>query len=284
MNNQESIILVTGATGQQGGATVRHLLAKAWPVRALTRDPHKPAAQALAAHGVEVVGGDLEDRASLDKALAGVYGVFSIQQFYGIGPEGETRQGKALADAAKAAGVQHFVYTSVGSAERHTRIPHFESKFAIEQHIRAIGLPHTILRPVGFMENYKTFSGPQLVDGVLTLSVALRPDKTSQMIAVDDIGALAALAFEKPQEFMGQALEIAGDELTMPQVAEAFSRVTGQPHRFVELPLEQVRHFDPELALMFEWFNEVGYHVNIPALRAIHPQLMTFETWLRQTN
>lgn len=282
MTNQARIILVTGATGQQGGATARHLLAKGWQVRALTRDPNKPAAQALAVQGAEVVGGDLEDRASLDKVLGGVYGVFSVQQFWGIGPEGEIRQGKNLADAAKAAGVQHFVYSSVGGAERQTGIAHFESKFTIEQYIQAIGLPVTILRPVFFMENFKRFSGPQEVDGVLTLTLALRPDKTLQMIAVDDIGALAALAFEKPQQFIGQALEIAGDELTMPQVAEVFSQVTGQPHRFVEMPLDQVRNFDAERAIMFEWFNESGYQANIPAVRAIYPQLMTFETWLER--
>jgi len=284
MTNQARIILVTGATGQQGGATARHLLAKGWRVRALTRDPNKPAAQALAAQGAEVVIGDLEDRASLDKVLAGVYGVFSVQQFLGLGSEGEIRQGKTLADAAKAAGVQHFVYTSVGGAERKTGIPHFESKFTIEQYIQAIGLPVTILRPVFFMENFKIYAGPQEVDGILTLTQPLRPDKTMQMIAVDDIGALAALAFEKPQEFIGRALEIAGDELTMPQVAEVFSRITGQPHRFVELPLEQVRTVNAEGTIMLEWFNESGYQANIPALRAIYPEMTTFETWLLKTN
>ncbi len=284
MTNQAKIILVTGATGQQGGATARHLLAKAWRVRALTRDSNKPAAQALAAQGAEVVVGDFEDRASLDRALAGVYGVFSVQQFWGIGPEGEIRQGKTLASAAKAAGVQHFVYTSVGGAERRTGIPHFESKFAIEQYLQAVDLPNTILRPVFFMENFKAFSGPQEVDGLLTLTLALRPDKTLQLIAVDDIGALAALAFEKPHEFIGQAVEIAGDELTMPQVTEAFSQVTGKPHRFVEMSLEQVRHLNPEGVVMFEWLNESGYQANIPALRAVYPQLMAFETWLRKTN
>ena len=150
----ERAILVTGATGQQGGAVVRHLRTQGFAVRALTRDGQSPAARALAAEGVEVVQGDLDDRASLDRALAGAYGVYSVQNFALTGVEGEVRQGTTLADAAKATGIQHFVYSSVGSADRQTGIPHFESKFRIEEHIRAIDLPHTILRPVFFMENF----------------------------------------------------------------------------------------------------------------------------------
>ena len=130
------IILVTGATGQQGGAVARHLLKQpGFAVRALTRDSAKPAARALAQAGAEVVRGDLDDPASVRRALEGAWGVFSVQNFMETGYEGEIRQGKALADAAKAAGVQHFVYTSVVSADRKTGLPHFESKWQIEQHI-----------------------------------------------------------------------------------------------------------------------------------------------------
>lgn len=282
MSNSEKMIVVTGATGQQGGATARHLLAQGWRVRALVRDPNKPAAQALAAKGAELVQGDLDDRASLDRALAGAYGVFSVQTFMGPdGPAGETRQGKLLADAAQAAGVQHFVYTSVGGAERKSGLPHFESKFQIEEHIRGLGLPATILRPVFFMENLRSpWMGPR--DGVL--AIGLRPTTSLQMIAADDIGAFAALAFVRAREYIGKALEIAGDSLTGPQVADAFTRATGQPVRFVEQPLEQVRSFNAEMADMFAWFNDHGYAADIPALRKLHPGLMTFETWLRKTS
>lgn len=282
MSNSEKMIVVTGATGQQGGATARHLLAQGWRVRALVRDPNKPAAQALAAKGAELVQGDLDDRASLDRALAGAYGVFSVQTFMGPdGPAGETRQGKLLADAAQAAGVQHFVYTSVGGAERKSGLPHFESKFQIEEHIRGLGLPATILRPVFFMENLRSpWMGPR--DGVL--AIGLRPTTALQMIAADDIGAFAALAFARPQEFIGKAIEIAGDALTGPQMADALTRATGQPVRFVEQPLEQVRSFNAEMADMFAWFNDHGYAADIPALRKLHPGLMTFETWLRKTS
>jgi uncharacterized protein YbjT (DUF2867 family) len=282
MSNSDKLIVVTGATGQQGGATARHLLAQGWRVRALVRDPNKPAAQELAAKGAELAQGDLDDRASLDRTLNGAYGVFSVQTFMGPeGPVGETRQGKRLADAAKAAGIQHFVYTSVGGAERKSGLPHFESKWQIEEHIRSLGLPATILRPVFFMENLRSpWMGPR--DGVL--AVALSPSTALQMIASDDIGAFAALAFARPQEFIGKALEIAGDSLTMPQVAEAFTQVSGQPVRFVEQPLEQVRSFNAEMGDMMAWFNDHGYAADIPALRKLRPGLLTFEAWLRKTS
>jgi uncharacterized protein YbjT (DUF2867 family) len=281
MSNNDKIILVTGATGQQGGATARHLLAQGWQVRALTRDPKSPASQALAAAGAEIVQGDLYDRASLDRVLKGSYGVFSVQNFWlpDVGADGEIRQGRIVADAAKAAGVKHFVYTSVGGAERKTNIVHFDSKWEIEEYIRSLGLPATVLRPVFFMENLASpMMGPR--DGVL--AIALKPTTTLQMIAVDDIGTFAAFAFARPAEYIGKTLEIAGDSLTMPQVAETMTRVTGQPVHFVEVPLEQVRAFSEENATMFAWFNEHGYEADIAALRRLHPELMTFDQFLRR--
>jgi uncharacterized protein YbjT (DUF2867 family) len=281
MSSDDRVILVTGATGKQGGAVAKHLLAQGWRVRALVRDPNSPAAKALAARGVELARGDLEDRASLEAAVRGAYGVFSVQTFMGPeGPAGETRQGQLLADVAKAAGVQHFVYSSVGGAERHTGVPHFESKWQIEEHIRALGLPATIFRPVYFMENLRApWSAPR--DGVL--AVGLRPTTRLQMLGVDDIGAFVALAFARPQEFSGKEIELASDALTMPEVADAFTRVTGQPVRFVEVPIEQVRSASPELAKMYAWFNDHGYDADIERLRGLYPGLTNFETWLRQT-
>jgi uncharacterized protein YbjT (DUF2867 family) len=283
MDRSSNIILVTGATGQQGGSTARHLLTNGWRVRALTRDPNKGAAQALAQMGAEVVRGDNEDRAALDAALKDVYGVFSVQNNWlpNVGIDGEVRQGKLIADAAKAADVQHFVYTSVGGAERNTGIPHFESKWQIEQYIHALGLRATVLRPVAFMENYN-WSRPAILSGTLA-SIGLRPDKAQQMIAIDDIGALAALAFERPQEFIGRAIEIAGDELTEPQIAETFSRVIGRPIQLGQMPFDPNQQPDPEYLKMFQWFNDEGYQADIPALRRLYPPLKTLETWLRQT-
>ena len=190
-------------------------------------------------------------------------------------------QGRNLADAAKAAGVKHFVYSSVGGAERGSGVAHFESKWQVEQHIRALGLPATILRPVFFMENFffPNFRQP-ILEG--TLNWELRPDTRLSLIAVDDIGAFAALALEKPDEFIGQAIEIGGDELTPPEVAEHFSAVIGRPVQFVEQSMDQIRSFDSEMAAMLQWFIDEGYQIDIPALRAIHSQLLTFEEWLRK--
>ncbi len=278
MKSTQGTILVTGATGKQGEAVARHLLSGGWQVRALTRDPLKPGAQALAKLGAEVVTGDFDQRTSIDRALAGAYGVFSVQNWE-AGAAREIQQGKTFADAARAAGVKQFVYSSVGGAERNTGILHFDSKWEIEQHVRALGLPATILRPVFFMDNFNSPNfRPAILQGTLTL--ALRPARTMQMIAVDDIGGFAALAFEKPGEYIGRAFELAGDELTMPQVAEAFSRVLGRTVRFVEQPIEQVRSFSKEYAVMFEWFNREGYKADIASLRALYPGLHNFQAWL----
>jgi uncharacterized protein YbjT (DUF2867 family) len=283
MNNSDKTILVTGATGQQGGATVKHLLAKGFKVRALTRNRKSDKAQALIAQGVEVVEGDMQNRASLDAALQGVYGVFGVQNFWlpGVGAEGEIKQGQLLADAAKAAKVKHFVYTSVGSAHRNTGIPHFDSKFKIEQHIQSIGLPYTILRPVFFMDNFN-WSRPQITNGVYT-GMALRPDKGLQLIAADDIGAFAALAFEKPQEYLGKAIDLAGDELTEPQIAAAFTKVIGRTIALAQPQLPEGQQPDPEMFKMFTFFNGEGYTADIKSLRKVLPTLKTLEHYLRST-
>lgn len=283
MSNNDKIIVVAGATGQQGGATARHLLAKGWKVRALTRDAKSDKAQALAEAGAEVMQGNMEDRASLDKALKAVYGVFSVQNFWlpGVGAEGEVRQGKNIADAAKAAGVQHFVYSSVGAAHRGMGQAHFASKWEIEQHIHALGLPATILRPVSFMENYNR-SRPQITNGTFS-GFGLRPDKGLQLIAVDDVGAFVALAFVNPQEYIGKTIEIAGDELTEPQIVATLTTVIGRPVQLVPPSMPEGATPTPEQIAMFQFRNGKGYDANIPALRKLVPELRTFEQWLRAT-
>jgi len=276
------LIVAAGVTGNQGGAVARKLVeAGAWRVRGITRDPEKPAARAVADLGVELIKADLEDRASLDGALAGAYGAFSVQSSWTAGIEAEVRQGKLMAEASRDAGAKHFVYTSVGGAERSTGVPHFDSKWRIELHVGALGLPATILRPVWFMEN---FTRPDFRDAILagTLAMALRPEIRLQMIAVEDIGAFAALAFARPGQLIGKQIELAGDELSMSDTAAAFSRVMGRPVTFVQMPIERVRESSEDYALMLEWFEREGYRADIAALRAMHPGLMTFEQWLRK--
>ncbi|GII81171.1 NmrA family transcriptional regulator [Sphaerisporangium rufum] len=276
-------IVVTGATGRQGGAVARHLIDRGWAVRALVRDPDGPNAQELARRGAAITAGDLDDRESMKTALAGAYGVFSVQGFTGPdGVAGEMRQGRLLAETAAEAGVSHLVYSSVGGAERDTGIPHFASKWRIEQAIAALGLPATILRPVFFMENF-AFMGPRPAGDELVLRLALRPQTTLQMIAVDDIGRIAATVFDRRGEYLGRAIEIAGDQLTGPRIAAEFAAAAGRPVRFEQQPRAELAAWSGEVATMFDWFDQAGYQADIPALRRHHPGLHTLADWLRES-
>lgn len=271
-------ILITGATGQQGGAVAKALLAKGQTIRVMTRNPEKAAS--LAKAGAEVVKGDLTNGAILQMALRGVYGVFAMSTPFEAGMEAEVRQGIMMADAAKQAGIGHYVYTSVGSAHRHTGIPHFDSKWKVEQHIRQIGLPATILRPVWFMENFTTFAKPS-ADGVLSLP--MKPGRKLAMVALKDIGEFGAAAFMRPKEFLGQAIDLAGDELTIPETAALLTKAIGRPIRFQEFPIDQAEAaMGHDLATMFRWFNEVGYAIDVPALKQkFQIPLTTFAEWMK---
>jgi uncharacterized protein YbjT (DUF2867 family) len=273
------VILVSGATGQQGGTVARNLLERGFAVRALTRDTDKAAARELADLGAEVVSGDLEDRASIERVLDGVYGVFSVQQFFEAGYEGEVRQGVLLADAAKAAGVEHFVYSSVGSAHRETSIPHFESKWEVEEHVRASGVPYTVFRPVFFMQNWEWMRGP-ILGG--TLPQPLDPDKPLQMLDADDIGVFAGIAFEHPETWIGREVDLAGDELTMSEFAGTFSRVLGRNVDYFQVPWNDFeKQMGEESTVMYRWFNDYGYEANIAALKDEYPGLASLEQYLR---
>ncbi|GGO65270.1 NmrA/HSCARG family protein [Nonomuraea cavernae] len=280
MSNKKTV-LVTGATGGQGGAVARRLLDDGWAVRALVRGPDKQKARELKALGAELVTGDLDDPESLRAAAQGAHGVFSVQPADVADPHPavEVRQGRNVADAAQAAGVAHLVYSSVGAAGRESGVAHFETKTEIEAHIDAIGVPATVLRPVFFMENWPSML-PQAENGERVGSIALDADTSLQMIALVDIGRIAADAFDTPAEFIGKKIEIAGDELTVRQIGEVFTRVDGIPTRFERQPIEELRAGAEEVAKMFDWFDEKGYQADIAALRERYPELLTLEAWL----
>jgi uncharacterized protein YbjT (DUF2867 family) len=260
----ERTVLITGATGKQGGATARALKGKGFRLRAMTRNPQSDAARGVAeATGAEVVRGDLNDAVSLKDALKGAWGVFAVQNTWEAGVEGEEEQGKRIATLAKEAGVQHYVYTSVGSADRKTGIPHFENKSRIEDTIRALGFPsHVILRPVFFMEN---LTSPWFLNGD-AMYAAMPPALKLQMIATEDIGKYAARAFTDAEQINRREIDLAGDEVTMPEAAAALSQGLGRPISFVQIPIADVRKNSEDFAQMLEWFERVGYDVDIPAL------------------
>jgi uncharacterized protein YbjT (DUF2867 family) len=263
---QKKLLLITGATGKQGGATIRHLLKDgAFELRAMTRNPESEAAQGLAQQGVQVVQGDLDDEASIDKALAGAWGVFGVQNTWEAGVAKEEEQGIRLVNRAKKAGVQHFVYTSVGSAHQKTGIPHFDNKWRVEEALRAAEFPsHVILRPVSFLENLPSpmaLQGDKLVFG-------MKPDTKLQMVAVDDIGRFGAAAFKNAKEWNRAEIELAGDSITMQEAAVLLSEGLGQAITFQELPIAAVRGFSEDMALMLEWFERTGYSADIPSLES----------------
>ncbi|MCR8631607.1 NmrA/HSCARG family protein [Paenibacillus radicis (ex Xue et al. 2023)] len=275
-------VLIIGATGQQGGAAVRQLLDKGWAVRAMVRDLQKKEAIELQKLGAELVWGDLEQPSSVEEAMRDVYGVFSVQALYFDDLDKEVRHGKIVADAAAAAGVSHLVYSSVSGADRNTGITSFENKGDIERYIHNLNLPATILRPVMFMDNFKSLLEP--INELINIPYMGAEESKLQMIAVQDIGAIAAIAFSEPDKYIGKALEIAGDELTLHQIIQMISKVFESHTVAYQTPpivQEAVNEHDGTKANAF--FQREDYLANIQSVRAIHPRLLDYEAWLRLT-
>jgi uncharacterized protein YbjT (DUF2867 family) len=255
-------ILVTGGTGRQGGAAVRSLTSLGHSVRIMTRQPEKT--RGLKGVNVEVVQGDFRKRESLLSALEGMDGVFLMGTPFEEGPEAETAQGKAAIDACVKQDIGHVLYSSVCCANKRTGVPHFDSKYAVEEHLKEAGLSYTILRPVWFMENFASeeWYRPSIEKGIL--STPLSPDRPLQMVSVDDIGRMVAEVFTKPLKFVGREIELAADQLTMGQIVEEMSRVLQHPVRYEQIPDSGAeKAVGRDLALMFRWFNEHGYDVDL---------------------
>jgi uncharacterized protein YbjT (DUF2867 family) len=280
------LILVTGATGRQGGAVARELHTRGFTVRALTRDTKRPNAQTLANEGMEVVAGDFDDRTSLERAMSGVRGVYSVQNF-ADGAGTEVRHGIAVADAAARAGVSHLVYSSVDGVGRNTGVSFHESKRHIEERIRALRLPATIVRPVFFMDNW-TDMRDVIAGG--TLRWPLRPSTSLQQLARRDLAAVVADAFEYPDAWVGRVVDLAGDDLTMNEVADTFSRVLGKPVHYVHVSWAEYREsmrdatgleLGDDFSRMFQWLDRGGPDCDVTGLRKERPQLLTLERYLR---
>lgn len=263
MGNDQTV-LVTGATGQQGGAVARSLIAKGVKVLAMTRNKSK--GSDLQKLGAEVVEADLSNRDSLDSVLNGVKKVFLVCTPFESGMDAEVNQGTNMVDAAIAAGVEHLVYSSVASADKNTKIPHFETKWKIEQHINKTKIPATIIRPVFFMENfYSPWFLPMIKQGKLMFP--LPKDRKLQMVSLSDIGEFGAETFLKKQDYLGQKVDLAGDEMDMTEAVSLLSKSISKTVTFEQLPDEQaVKAMGKDFTMMFKWFDEVGYSVDIAGL------------------
>lgn len=299
-------LLITGATGKQGGAVIDALLARRpsdFLLLAVTRNAQSASAKRLAAKSpsVKLVEGDLDSVPALfqsAKKVAGslpLWGVYSVQVSMGKGVtlEGEVKQGKAIIDESVKAGVQHFVYSSVerGGDERSwsnpTPVPHFKTKHEIEHHLRnstsngKSAMGWTILRPVIFMDNLVPgFPGKVF----LTMLRDVMKEKPLQWVATKDIGFFSAEAFHNPSAWNGKAVGLAGDELTFTQLSQAFEKATGQlVGTTISLFGKALKYGVSEMGIMVEWFRDDGYKASLPEIRELHPDVTTMETWLRES-
>ena len=273
-------ILVTGATGQQGFAVANALLEGGAAIRVLVRKPDHARAQELAGRGAEVATGDFDHPDTLAEALAGVTSVFGVTTPFGGGTDAEVRHGKTLVDAAKKAGIAHFVYSSVGGADQGTGIPHFDSKYEVEKHLVASGLAYTITGPVYFYENLLfPWSIPALKEGVLRM--AMPADRKLQQVAVRDIGRFNALALRRPGDFAGKRIDYAGDDITGSEAAAILAKHAGREVAFAEQPVAEVYKQSEDLGLMYDWFNKVGYSSDLGALRRQYPEVewLDYDRW-----
>ncbi|KAF4331588.1 nucleoside-diphosphate-sugar epimerase family [Fusarium beomiforme] len=301
-------LLITGATGKQGGAVVDALLARRSPdfkILAVTRNARSASAQRLAAKSslIKLIEGNLNAVPSLFKAAretAGplpIWGVYSVQVAMGKGAtaESEIRQGKALIDESIQAGAKHFVYSSVergGDARswnNPTAVPHFQTKHQIEQYLRDMTnddrkgstMGWTILRPAIFMDSLQ----PGFVGKLfLTMLRDTIENKPLQWVATSDIGFFAAQAFTNPEAWNRKAVGLAGDELTLEELNKTFEKVTGRSAATTfSLLGKALKYGVPEIGNMVKWFKDEGYKADIAELKKTHPHIMSMEEWLRKS-
>ncbi len=279
---QSAEFLVFGATGQQGGAVARALKAKRKKVRALVRDPESVKSKALAAEGISLAIGDLFDHASINQAMAGIVGVFSVQT---SSPAGEVTdaqevwQGKAIAESALRQGVRHLVYSSGGAAGKGTTgMGHFDSKSEIEAYVRGLPIMSTITRPASFME-MMLLPGMGLPQGEFTFF--MRPEQSMQMIAVNDLGRINAEILVAPDHYAGKTIELASASVTGKDLERAFTAAAGRMITY--------RRFSDDLLAQNPFLNHLcelldtgllAGAADIPALDREFGHLTSLEEWL----
>jgi uncharacterized protein YbjT (DUF2867 family) len=281
MVDSQRKILVTGATGRQGGSLARLLLQKKHKVYALTRNTQSPAAQDLHDKGAIIIKGDLDDYDSLYQAVNDVESIFLMGTPLEDGTEGEIRRGKLMADIAKDKGIEHLVYSSGANADKNTGIPYFESKYKVEQHIKNLQIPYTIIGPTFFMEN---LLGQGLRQG--QLSLPLSPSTILQQSALDNIAEFLSLVLERRDPFLGKRIDIASDEIKGEQIANILSNESGLHIRYVQIPLDRVYQSNEDMARIYEWYEKAGTGIDITRLHQEYPEVnwLTFNNWAKNQN
>lgn len=277
------VIVVTGATGLQGGAVTRHLLNDGWYVKGLPRDVSSKRAQALAALGAEVVQGDMNDISSLRQIFDGAYGVYSVQNPFISGPGDEVAQGKHVGDAAIDAGVRHLVYSSAGIGKAGTGIPSWETKLRVENHLKTLELPLTILRPMAFME---LMTARKFFPALATWHVMpklMGPTRPVAWLSADDLGAIAAKAFADPNQFSGKELSLASDVQSLDQCRVIYREVTGKNPRHYPMPIWLFQRFGfvgKDLTTMWRWLRTATIDLDTTPTRTLLPEALTVRDWL----
>ena len=278
-------IVVMGATGLQGGAVTRHLLSAGWQVRAVSRNPQSEKAKALSTLGAEVVQGDMDKPDSLAPIFEGAYGLFNVQNPMISGMEGEIRQGKNVADAAKQAGIQHIVYGSAGVGQRETGVPSWESKLVIEDYMRSLDLPLTVLRPMAFME---LMSEKKFFPQVSTWQVMPRLMGGSTKVgwlSADDLGFIAAKAFAEPDEFIGKTLQLTSDAQSIDESRALYREVLGKNPPRYPMPVWMFERFGfvgKDLSTMWRWLRTGPLDTNTGPTLALHPNALNVRAWLEK--
>jgi uncharacterized protein YbjT (DUF2867 family) len=276
-------IFVAGATGNQGGAVARVLSANGFAVRGLTRNPDSSKAGLHRGQNIELVKGNLNDPGSIQKHLEGVYGIFSVQHFT-EGVDKEISQGISLANLGREMGISHFLFSSALGADLHSGVPAFESKFKIENHIRSLGIPFTIIRPASLFENFLI---PQVKKGILKgkLVQPLNRETVGQYVACEDIGKAALKIFQQPENFVGKSIPLSAEQWTTQEVADIFTKTLNRPVEYKKLPDLIVRIFlGRNLHTMFKWVNGAVRvdKKDIETSRALFPDLLSLSSWVAQ--
>ena len=275
-------IFVTGATGNQGGAVAASLIKNGFTIKVLTRNVDSVKAQNLQKLNVELIKGDLNDLNTYRNHLKDVDGIFSVQTFEN-GIDKEIKQGIDLSNLAKEYGVNHFLYSSVAGADLNTGIPHFESKYKIENYIKQLGLPYTIIRPNSLFENFLI---PQVRNRILKgkLSSPINRIKTQQFISAVDIGEISADIFLNKDRYLGKTITIGSEEMDMQQVAATFSEVLGKEISYQKFPMLIVRFvMGKDFYNMFKWINEndAVFIKDLELFKKENPNLLSLKQWIK---